>query len=117
MSTRPTDVEVGTACQQLYNLACNDPDGYRLLAHLVSLYAWLLDQTAESEQASAYGRGVSEVHVLAQVGGDLEGRLRDPLLREQRRLKRNWRADLRNAGHRWSDDASQVTASADAQAG
>ena len=109
----PTEVEVGTTIQQLWAIAHSDPDGYRLLAHLVGTYHWLIGQIAESEDASAYGRGASEVHVFATAAGDLEGRLHDPLLRAARRLKRTWRGDLRDVGYRWSDAAANLPASAD----
>jgi hypothetical protein len=113
LTTRPTEVEVGTTIQQVWGVAHRDPDTYRLLAHLVDLCVWLLDETDTSWDASAFGHGASEVHVFGTTGGDLEGRLHDPLLRELRRLKRKWRADLRETGHRWADDASGVSAAAD----
>lgn len=108
MTRRPTDVEVGTTLQQVHHIATHDTDAYRLFADLVALYAWLLDDTLASELGRGFGHGASEVHVFGNGGGDLEGRLHDPLLREQRRVKRQWLAGLRNTGHRWHDDATSV---------
>jgi len=113
MSTRPTDVEVGATLIQLHHVATLDSDGYRLFADLIALYAWLLDDTLESEHGRGIGHGASEVHVFGNGGGDLEGRLHDRLLREQRRVKRQWMAGLRNTGARWQDDAASITSFAD----
>jgi hypothetical protein len=111
--SRPTDVEVGTTLQQLHQIATHDTDAHHLLAHLISLYNWLLEETHLSEHGRGFGHGANDVHVLAATSGDLEGRLRDPLLREQRRVKRRWLAGLREAGHRWADDAANVAKMAD----
>ena len=108
--TRPTDVELGATLQQLHHIATQDGQAYRLFADLISLYSWLLDDTLASEHGRGFGHGASEVHVFGNGGGDLEGRLYDPLLREQRRVKRQWNALLRNTGHRWHDDATNITA-------
>ena len=117
MTSRPTDVEVGTTIQHVWAIAQRDTDAYRLLGHLIALYAWLLDEERASEEGRGYGHGAGDVHVLAATSGDLEGRLRDPLLREQRRIKRRWLATLRQTGHRWADDAANITSMADPQTG
>lgn len=117
MTRRPTDVEVGTTLQQVHHIATHDADAYRLFADLISLYAWLLDDTQASELGRGFGHGASEVHVFGNGGGDLEGRLHDKLLKEQRRVKRLLLADLRHMGHRWNDHANNITRFADPQAG
>ena len=109
MTTRPTDLELGHTLEQLHHIATIDADGYRLFADLISLYAWLLDDTQASEYGRGFGHGATDVHVFGNGSGDLEGRLHDPLLREQRRVKRQWNTQLRNTGHRWHDDATNIT--------
>jgi hypothetical protein len=111
VTRRPTDVEIGTSLQQLHHIATLDGDCYRLFADLIALYVWLLDEATASEEGRGFGHGASEVHVFGNGGGgDLEGRLYDPLLREQRRVKRQWKAGLRHTGDRWHDDAANITA-------
>jgi hypothetical protein len=106
---RPTDLQVGTTLTQLHHIAMVDSDTYRLLADLIGLYVWLLDEAIASEEGRGFGHGASEVHVFGNGGGgDLEGRLYDSLLKEQRRVKRQWKASLRHTGHRWHDDASNI---------
>ena len=110
---RPTDEQIGYTLQHIHQIARQDSDAYWLVDHLVSLYAWLLNETHDSENGRAFGHGASDVHILTATTSDLEGRLYDPLLREQRRTKRHWLATLRQTGHRWTDDANNITKTAD----
>ena len=109
MTHRPTEIEVGTTIQRVWTIAQRDPDAYRHLDNLIAVYTWLLDDILASEHGRGFGHGASEVHVLATGTSDLEGRLHDPLLREQRRVKRLMMADLRHMGHRWNDHAANIT--------
>ena len=113
-SPRPTETEVGETIQQIWRIAHADTDAYHLLAHLIDHYAWLLDAIHEAEDGRGFGHGASEVHVIAAAGGgDLEGRLYDPLLRSARNRKRRWLAGLRHLGNCWSEDARNLTRHAD----
>lgn len=69
-----------------------DPD-YHLVARLVDRLAWLDGEIRDAERARSLP-GASDVHVLGNAGGGVEGRLHDDLLRELRKLRRDWRRHL-----------------------
>ena len=114
-SPRPTETQVGTTLQQLWRIAHADTDAYHLLAHLVSHYAWLLDEIRAAEDGRGFCHGGADLVQVFSVagGGDLEGRLYDPLLRSARKRKRDWLAGLRQLGSCWSEDARNLTRNAD----
>jgi hypothetical protein len=106
---KPTDEQIGLTLQAVHRIATHDPDGWWLLADLIGIYDWLLAEIHASEHGRGFGHGTSDVHVLSTTATDLEGRLHDPLLREQRRVKRRMLADMRHMSHRWHDHAANIT--------
>jgi hypothetical protein len=91
--TRPTSAHVDHTLALLRALARQaDPD-YHLVARIIDRLAWLDGEIRDAEHARSL-RGASNVHVLGGTSAGVEGNLHDPLLRELRRLRRDWRRTL-----------------------
>lgn len=91
--TRPTTDHVDHTAVLLRVLARDTDADYYLAARIIDRLTWLDGEIRDAERARSLP-GQSDIHVLGSSDNGVEGRLFDPLLRELRRLRRQWRSQL-----------------------
>lgn len=91
--TRPTTDHVDHTAVLVRVLARDTDPDYYLIARLIDRLAWLDSEIRDAERARSLP-GASNIHVPGGSDTGVEGRLFDPLLRELRRLRRDWRRAL-----------------------
>lgn len=91
--TRPTIDHVDHTAVLVRVLARDTDPDYHLVARIIDRLAWLDGEIRDAERARSLP-GASDIHVLGGSSDGVEGHLHDPLLRELRRLRRDWRRHL-----------------------
>jgi hypothetical protein len=116
---RPTTSDLADAIEDLEALAyAHDPNGsprnnsgFRDLARLLNLFAWVDGEIHAAERAAAFGPGVKDgYHTLQRSGEptDLDARTRDAHAKALRNLRSGWNVELGRVVDAMRQDAMDV---------